>query len=133
MDKLPEWFPTVPVFEPTDPVFCLATYFLFYNDDDDTCGGFETKKYSADWVENNDLQFIQWYEDWQILYDWDEEKVMICCNEQAYETNPIGIHLINIGSARWETEDVAVNIAKKFIDALASIQPSPGQLSLKVA
>lgn len=129
--SLPEWFPTVPVFEPTDPVFCLATYFLAC--DNDGFEGFETKKYSADWVENNDLQFIQWYKEWQILYDWDEEKVMISRYEQAYETNPIGIHLINIGSARWETEDVAVNIAKKFIDALASIQPSPGQLSLQVA
>lgn len=132
MEKLPEWFPTVPVFEPTDPVFCLATYFLIYDDIDDSNGGFETKKYSADWVENNDLQFIQWYEDWQILYDWDEEKVMICQNEQAYETNPIGLHLMDTGSARWETEDVAVSIAQKFIDALASIQPSPGQLPMEL-
>ena len=127
MKKMPEWFHTVPIFEPTDPVFCLANYFL--TDEDD---GFETKKYSDDWIENNDLEFIQWYKDWQILYDWDEEKVMICQHEQAYETNPIGVYLINIGSARWETEDVVVNIAQRFIDALASIQPSPGQLRMEL-
>lgn len=130
MEKLPEWFPAVPVFEPTDPVFCLATYFLFCDEDDDCNGGFETKKYSADWVENNDLQFIQWHENWQILYDWDEDKVMICRHEQAYETNSINLYLLDAGTARWEIEDVVVSIAKKFIDALASVQSSPGQLEL---
>lgn len=129
--SLPEWFPTVPVFEPTDPVFCLATYFLAY--DDNCLGGFETKKYSADWVENNDLEFIQWYKDWQILYDWDEQKAMICRSEQAYETNSINSYLLDTGTARWEIEDVAVGIAEKFIDALVSVQPSPGQLQLEVA
>lgn len=128
MKKLPEWFHAVPIFEPTDPVFCLATYFL--TDEDD---GFETKKYSADWVENNDLEFIQWYKDWQILYDWDEQKAIICRHEQAYETNPISLYLLDTGTARWEIEDVVVSIAKQFIDALVSVQPSPGQLQLEFA
>lgn len=40
VQALPEWFPTVPVFTPVDPDFCLATYFL-----DNHSEKFETKKY----------------------------------------------------------------------------------------
>ena len=126
----PEWFVSVPIFQPVDPVFCLATYFCTEDEEDD--GGFTTKKYVADWYEDNDLEFIQWYKDYQILYDWEEQRVMVSGYDQAWETASINLYLINVGSARWETEKVVVDIAKKFIDALESAKPSKGQLELQL-
>ena len=123
----PEWFASVPIFQPVDPVFCLDTYFCTEVED----GGFTTKKYVADWYENN-LEFIQWYKDYQILYDWEKQRVMVSGYDQAWETASINLHLIDVGSARWETEEVAVDIAKKFIDALESVKPSKGQLELQL-
>lgn len=125
----PEWFLSVPIFEPSDPLFCLVTYFCTEVEEN---GGFTTKKYVADWYENNDLEFLQWYRDYQILYDWDEQRVMVNDYDQAWETESINLHLINVGSARWETEDVVVEIAKKFIDALESAKPGQGQLELQL-
>lgn len=126
----PEWFLSVPIFESSDPEFCLATYFCTEFEE---YGGFTTKKYVADFYENNDLEFLQWYKDYQILYDWEEQSVMVSNCDQAWETESISLYLIGISSTRWETEDVAVvDIAKQFIDALESIKPSKGQLELQL-
>lgn len=149
MTQHPEWFPSVPVFQPIDPTFCLYSYF-------EPESGFETKKFYADQVENNDLQFLRWFDDWQVLYDWDTEKVMISkyCSVgkpeivklgwseeqqdltqlsfQGYETNSIGLYFMSLDRARWETENVAVEIAKKFIDVLEFVKPSEGQLDLQL-
>lgn len=127
----PEWFVSVPIFQPVDPVFCLATYFCTEVED----GGFTTKKYVADWYENNDLIFIQWYKDYQIFYDWEEQRAMVSICDQAYETNSIGSYLRHLDYGRRETEDIVVDvakIAKKFIDALESARPSKGQLELQL-
>lgn len=125
----PEWFLSVPIFQSSDPEFCLATYFCTEVEED---GGFKTKKYVADFYENNDLEFLQWYKDYQIFYDWEEQSVMVSNYYQAWETESINLHLINIGSASWETENVVVDIAKQFINALEFIKPSKGQLELQL-
>jgi len=125
----PEWFPSVPIFQPTDPRFCLATYF---SDEIEENGGFTTKKYVADFCENDDLEFFRWYKDYQILYDWSEQRVMVSGYEQAWETESINLHLIDLGSARWETEDVVVSLAKQFVDALEASKPSKGQPKLQL-
>lgn len=57
---------------------------------------------------------------------------MVSNCDQAWETESISLYLIGISSTRRETEDVAVNIAKQFIDALESIKPSKGQLELQL-
>ena len=153
--KQPEWFLSVPLFQPVDLSFCLSDYF----EPEFVENGFETKKFYADWIESDDLEFIQWYQGWQILYDWDSEKIMISSygetvkevirlgwgeekqdltqlTFQAYETNSIGLYLTHSGLARWETEkvvaEVIAEIAKKFINALESAKPSKGQLELQL-
>ena len=149
--KQPEWFLSVPLFQPVDPVFCLFSYFEIEGD----CDFNAEKFYPTDWIENDDLELIQWYQDWQIFYNWDTEKIMISRyaeatkeviklgwgeekqdltqpTSQAYETNSIGLYLTYSGLARWETEEVVVEFAKKFIDALESAKPSKGQLKLQL-
>lgn len=145
----PEWFLSVPIFQPVDPTFCLYSYF-------ESESGFDTKKFYANWFENDDLQFLRWFDDWQVLYDWDTEKVIISkysfagkteiirlgwgeeqqdltqLSFQGYETNSIGLHFMSLSRARWETENVAVEIAKIFIDALEATKPSKGQLELQL-
>lgn len=127
VQALPEWFPTVPIFTPVDPDFCLATYFL-----DNHSEKFETKKYYTDWIENNSLCFIRWYKDYQILYDWKQQMVMVSGYDRAYESTSISLHLLDSRLARWEVEDIVTELAQKFIDALVSTQPSPGQLQLQL-
>jgi len=144
----PEWFPSVPIFQQVDPTFCLYSYF-------ESEGGFETKKFYADWIENDDLQFLRWFDDWQVLYDWDTEKVMISQYSEGteeiislgwgeekqnltqptfkgFETDSISLYFMGLNRARWETENVAVEIAKNFIDAFESVKPSKGQLELQL-
>ena len=155
--KQPEWFLSVPLFQPVDPAFCLFGYFEIEGDCD-----FKTKKFypiaTFSGCGADDLEFIQWYQDWQISYDWDTEKIIISRYDeaikevvrlgwgeekqdltqptsQAYETNSIGLYLKYLDRGRRETEDIVVDvaeIAKKFIDASESARPSKGQLELQL-
>ena len=129
-----EWFLSVPLFQPVDSAFCLFSYFKIEGD----CN-FKTKKfYPLDTFSGcgyDDLEFIQWYQDWQILYDWDTEKIIISRYDeavkedvrlgwgeekqdltqpifQAYETNSIGLYLRYLDCGRRETEDIVTDVAE---------------------
>jgi hypothetical protein len=140
VQDLPEWFPSVPIFEQDDPSFFLLGYFSGRDDETDLSAEFTTKKYVADSCENYDIEFICENRGFWILFDWSKQVILVSdqLEGKAWESTPINFNLLLDGSRTSnELPDtfVVVDFAQKFITALLATTavPSPGQLQLEFA
>lgn len=140
MTEFPDWFPSVPIFEASDPSFFLLGYFSGRNDDTDLSTEFTTKKYVADSCENCDIEFICEDRDFWVLFDWNRQVILVSnqLTGEAWESTPINFNLLlsdTKTSNQLPDTVVVVDFAQKFITALLAITaaPCPDQLTLELA
>ena len=135
----PEWFPSVPIFQPADATFCLLDYFVpqeeiqnYYLREQD-CLDFEfsTKKFVSDFVENPDIEFISKYREFFVYWDNDCQTILICCGEEAWESEVI--NLCNLDYVARSLGDNILAFSQQFIDSLLLAKMfSLGQLELEL-
>ena len=117
-DLMPEWFPSVPIFAPTDSSFDIWDYF----DDEPNDGFLRTNKIPENWGDFPEFELKAVYKDFAIFCHWDNT-VLVSDGSLAFETE------IEFG---YDWEEEAQAVAQKFIDALCLALPSPGQLPLPI-
>ena len=141
MTEFPDWFPSVPIFEASDPSFFLLSYFSGRDDETDLSAEFTTKKYAAESIscENYDIEFICEDRGFWILFDWNKQVILISNQSEgvAWESAPINFNLLLTGtttSNQLPDSLVVINFAQEFITALiATTAFCPGQLQLEFA
>lgn len=136
----PEWFLSVPIFQPVDPTFSMLDYFVWQGDiqnyylREQDCLDFEftTKKFVADFVENPDIEFISKYRDFFVYWDNDRQTILTCYEEEGWESAPI--NLCNLDYVARSLGDNILAFAQQFIDSLILAKMfSQGQLKLQLA
>lgn len=140
MNNFPDWFPSVPIFESSDPSFSLLDYFSGRDDETDLSAEFTTKKYVADSCENYDIEFICEDKGFWILFDWSNQTILVSNQLEgvAWESTPINFNLLLTGkitSNQLPDTFVVVDFAQEFITALIAMLATscPDQLQLELA